>query len=333
MANKTGKEKIMDQLQKLQYTAKEAEEMLKDNNEWIERYAGYASEILNIQNTIKNVRDRFYERKPLYVYSNISRTKNAKNLVSFDLRYKGQSVASIEYRKNTLKLVTKKNTGKYYGIEGGKVLDWNSKEAEAFRGYFKKLPCRNDEGKGNEEHRFESALLTELSKNDGNDKALKNIQPVRLIESRFQMRTPFKASKGRPKYAEHNGGCIDLLCRTKHGSKSVINIFELKDEYEDPIKVLHQAVIYSIFIHRLLRTPEAGSNSWWNLFGFNKSPDVTRPLKINTVVAMPRDGKNDKVFANKEIVIEGGILQLHYFYFSLSKTDKVGNIETSLFKG
>ena len=330
-----GKERGVDKLiQELQKTVEIVTEELKKNTEWIERYAGYASEIQNTQDSIKNVRSCFYERGPLYVYSSISKAKNANNnFVIFDLRYRGQSVATIKFHKNSLELITDKKVDKYYGIKGGESFEWNSKKAEVFRGYFKKFPSRNDEEGKNEEHRFESALLTELSKKIGSEKILKNIQPVRLVKSRFQMPTPFRASRqGRLAYAGHNGGGIDLLCRTTHGNKKTLNIFELKDEYENPAHVLNQAVVYSAFIHRLLRTPEARSNDWWKLFGFKSVPDPSRPLVINAVVALPQDKKNDTSFKDIKIDIDGGKLQLHYFYFSLSETDQIESINTSLFK-
>ena len=324
----------MNQLQSLQQTANKAEEILDNQNEWISRYAGYANEITRNLETIKEIRRCFQEKEPLYVYSSISKVKSAKKeeLVTFDLRYRGQSVANIKYGKKGLLLKTNENTGEFYGIKGGESIDWNSKEAEVFRGGFAKYPSRKKTKKENEEHRYESALLTELSKKEGSDKKLKFIQPVRLATSRFQMPTPFSASsasKGNIKYSAHNGGGIDLLCRTKHGNKSILNIFELKDEYEDPFNVLHQAVAYSVFIHKLLRTSNAGSEIWWKLFGFNKVPDD--PLRINAVVALPKFKENDTSFAKKEIIVDGGVIQLHYFYFTLSKNDKVGSIDTSLF--
>jgi hypothetical protein len=152
------------------------------------------------------------------------------------------------------------------------------------------------------------------------------------------MPTPFSASdsKGNLKYAANKGGGIDLLCRTKHGNKSVLNIFELKDEYEDPKNVLRQAIAYAVFVHKLLTTPKAESSIWWELFGFKKAPNTDRPLSINVVAALPleKGRKPDKSFANKEVILSnGGILRLHYFYFSLSgKEDKVGKVETSLFE-
>jgi hypothetical protein len=61
-------------------------------------------------------------------------------------------------------LVTEENTGKFYGIEGGKSFEWEDKEVEIFCGGFQKYPDRKKIVKNNEEHRYESALLTELSK-------------------------------------------------------------------------------------------------------------------------------------------------------------------------
>jgi hypothetical protein len=81
-----------------------------------------------------------------------------------------------------------------------------------------------------------------------------------------------------------------------------------------------------------LKTSDAGSNDWWKLFGFSKAPDPTRPLEINAVAALPKDKRNDESFEKKEIAINGGTIRLHYFYFSLSKTDDVRSIKTSLFE-
>jgi hypothetical protein len=196
----------MDLLQSLQKTAKETEEKLEKEIEWINRYEGYAKDILANQKAIEAVRKSFHEWKPLYIYSSISGVKNAKNIVAFDLRYRGQSVATIKHDNDTLKLVPKANIDEFYGIKAKKSFDWDIGDGKKFRKDFAKNPLRKDIRKKNEEHRFESALLTELLKEEGSEKIQKNIRPVRLFKIRFQMPTPFKASKGKPDYVGQNMG-------------------------------------------------------------------------------------------------------------------------------
>jgi len=325
-------------IEKLQETAEKAENELKKNDEWIKRYANYASIIKNNLTAIKNVRKKFRVDKPLYVYSNISKIRDAKKeeAVTFDLRYRGQSVGNIEYRDNILKMVTKDNTEEFFGIKGGETLDWDNNDARAFRSYFSSFPPNKKDKK---ESRCESALLTELSKTIGRDKLLKNIQPVRLADCRFQMPTPFSASKEEIEYVAANGGGIDLLCRTKHGNKSILNVFELKDEYEAPYNVLKQIITYSVFINRLFKTSEANSGIWWKLFNFGEIPDPALPLNINAVVALPfnKDRNNDESFKHKIIKLNNeNCITLHYFWFDLLKGDKkedrISNIKTSLFE-
>lgn len=194
-----GKIKILEEdmanLDVLKKTVEEAEQLLKNKEEWIDRYGDYAKEITSNEKIINLVRKSFRESPPLYVYSSISRETNAtkEDRVTFDLRYKGQSVATIKYKNKIAMLETKENTNEYFSIEGGKTFEWDSKGAELFRKHFKNFPCRNKKGRNNEEHRFESALITELSKSIGKNKKVKHIQPVRLLKSRFQMPTPFSA--------------------------------------------------------------------------------------------------------------------------------------------
>lgn len=322
--------------QNLQNIAVKVENILEENTEWIPRYAKYA-EIINFNRAIiETVRKSFKACSPLYVYTNISKVKQAKKYsVSFDLRYRGQSIAEVYVKKEGIILKTNNNVFDYYKIEGGKFINWNDKDATVFRKAFKDFPERINKGKKNEEHRFESALITELSKNKGIEKSVINIQPVLLCKNRFQMPTPLSASGNKISYVSENGGGIDLLCRTRNGVNKALNIFELKDEYneksEPPQKVLQQAVAYTIFISKLLKTPEAGGKIWWELFNLGK---IDRPLDINAVAAMPynKKGKTD-FFENKHIQTIDNSIGLHYFYFDINNKDNVMNVKTSLKRG
>jgi hypothetical protein len=320
----------------IQQQADWAEQELTKQTEWIARYKGYAGEISKKSTFIEQAREQFYEWSPLFLYTNISTTISAtEKEVDFILRYKGQEVGRIYYKSSQdIKLEINKNANEFFGYKlpsGINIFDWKSSEAKDFRSYFRTYPTRIDGAKKNNEHRYESALLTELSKDTGRDKALTMIQPIRLLNNRFQMPTPFSASdKDKPYYAQHNGGGIDLLCRTKHGGTSRINVFELKDNYEDPVGVLKQAVVYAAFIRRLLRTPEAGSGNWWNLFKFAEDHSFDLSLKINVVAALPH-ADDERKFAETDIKIENDVLQLRYFYFDIEdKDDQIKNVETTI---
>jgi len=342
----------MDQLlQKLHRTAKDAEKLLDDNDKWINQYNDYAKKILSVKEIIEKARASFREYKPLYVYSSISQIKGTKkDDIKFDLRYGGLSVADIEISEGKNHgddpriLRPKANIGKTYcikGIEGGKEYKWLSKNAETFRSYF--IKGNPPYKKGKTEHRYESLLLTEFSKKSGKEKKLKNIQPVRLCDNRFQMSTPLKASEGKKglEYNRTNRSPIDFLCRTGRGQSGRLNVFELKSFYKEPIEVLQQAVIYSVFILKLLKNPDAGSRIWRKLFEYGKTFDIARPLEINAVVAMPMDKKYDnspedeKVWFKNQVINVGiDTIRLHYLYFSLAKNEKgdeiIAEIKTSL---
>jgi hypothetical protein len=321
------------EIENLQDIANRAEVELHKEKEWIERYKKYACEILDIQNIVKETRELFRINKPLFVYSSIRANTTSKNHIKFDLRYRGQSVAEIDYeKKKEILRLKSKQTEKYYRIKDIKGVAW--KDAESFRGQFSKYPERESVGgKKNIEHRYESALLTALTRDK---EAIRDIWPVFLHdkEIRFQMATPFSASTKNPKYGNCKGGGIDLLCRVGKGKDSKLSIFELKDVYEDPMIVLRQTVIYAVFIHRLLKTPDEGNENWWKIFGYEKVPPMTKPLVFNVVAALPqnKNGENDKRFGGKEIKIGSDTFRLHYFYFNVDgKYDQVKNIETSLF--
>jgi hypothetical protein len=329
------KDLTTEELDSIQKRADLADGQLASETEWIVRYKGYADEIFEKVSFIEKAKKQFREWRPLFLYTNISTTKSAtKNKVDFNLRYQGQAVANLHCRKDQkIKLKIYKNTKKFFGYEPTSetdTCDWDSPEAKAFRAHFRKYPARIDGKKRNVEHRYESALLTELSKDKGEDKAVTMIQPVLLLGNRFQMPTPFSASTTKKLgYGKQDGGGIDLLCRTKHG-KSTINIFELKDEYEDPVGVLKQAVVYAAFIRRLLRTPEAGSKKWWELFGFENDHSTETTLKINVVAALPH-AQNEKEFSVSDIKIGDDTLQLHYFYFDIKDAnDQVSNVKTTI---
>ena len=153
----------------------ETQQLLKQNNEWVDRYATYAQKITNNQHFIKKIRQSFREWSPLKVYINTTSALNAKKTVNFELRYLGQTVARLSGKEDGRHKLSTKGFGKTNLRDFDcdiklSMTDWDSKEAAIFRNYFKnREPVRNNtiDNSVNEEHRLESMLLTEFSKTKG----------------------------------------------------------------------------------------------------------------------------------------------------------------------
>jgi hypothetical protein len=310
--------------------------LLDDYPEWQERYAHYAKDISSNINYIKSVREKFREWSPLRVYMNVTNAKNASTSVKFELRYLGQTVADLiykqnenEYKLNTAKFDDKNNRDFDCKICLANV-KWDGKEAKEFRKYFKnrKAVRKAENNKGNEEHRIESLLLSEFTKQK--DKKIPNIKPVTIANLRFPMPTPLCASRhNHIKYSGVNGGGIDILARTGTGGRATnLCIIEVKDENtkkELAKVVMRQALNYATFIHKLLRSNSG--QDWWKLFGFGGT--IPKKLVLFAVCAMPSVENNDISFKEKELEIEGDLIKLHYLYFE-EEQNIVTKIETSL---
>ena len=184
--------------------------------------------------------------------------------------------------------------------------------------------------KRNEEHRIESMLLTEFAKKKGEDKIIRNIQPVKIAGiARFQMPTPLYASDIKNvKYAGPSGGGIDILSRIGTGNATKLCIMELKDENapkEPPAKAILQGLAYATFIRELLRS-KCGQE-WWKIFGF--SGKLPEQLELCVACVMPSISNNDTSFANKIIKTAKDSFHLNYIYFH-EKDNKVVDIDTSI---
>ena len=309
-------------------------DLLENNTKWASRYQGYARNIEKRESFIFGKRQGFRVKMPLYVYSTISKiNKSTQNNVVFDLRYEGQSVASIQILNNDRFITSKDNIEEYFGcnIKLNKE-PWGSKKARLFRKYFYSNPLRQETAKKrNNEHRMESLLLTDFSKKMSNNKSLLNIQPIHIFGSRFQMPTPLKACEAKNDfvdYKEEKGGGIDILARVKHGNKSNLAVLELKDENntnEPPELAIKQAIAYSVFIRSLIRSKDSNNEFWWKFFKFGGA--IPDSLIIYAIVVMPT-GTNKTDFQGLRLTIgERDAIELHYIY-----TDKEANnvIETSL---
>ncbi len=254
---------------------------------WESRYANYAIKIL--QNTEKL---NIHVNKPLFQYTTVS-NETAKGLKSI-LRFCGQEVGSVECRNDKYYLVVSDSNAKhsikhFSAVETpatAGIYEWNSKEAENFRKFFR--DCAIEKSKS-PEHTLESLVLTELEKTGSTDKSLLHITPVKISDRRFQMPTPLRASNHKNIHIATSGigGGIDILARQRLGNKAYLNVIELKDEYsahEPPKEVIKQAIAYAAFLRNLIRNEKANGRGWCEIFGIRYPQNE---LVIRCTVAMP----------------------------------------------
>jgi len=309
---------------------------LQDNTEWIQRYAKYAEEISKNISQLSAAKKNIHEWDPLKFYITIGTAKSSYRKPEFQVRYLGQRVAAILFKNGPLLKTTKEldvTNLRNFGCEISlPKVDWVSAEATKFRSFFRnREPIRvKYNNKGNDEHRVESMLLTEFSKEKSINKALKYIKPVKIEKLRFSMLTPVKASdhKLEPFYSSQSGGGIDIFTRVGNGRSSNLCIMELKDENkrgEPPKLAIQQALIYATFIRELLRSDSG--QIWWKLFGYSKK--IPSNLELFAACVMPSNQYDDKSFAGMEIPIENDKITLHYLYFQ-EENNKITQIETSL---
>ena len=319
---------------------------LSENKKWEERFQGYIHNI--VINHQKKRKRSFRKPEGLSLYSSVG--SNGK---SYDLRFKGQSVATVkETAAEKVKLSPKSDANqKYFGLDlRKKVVDWDSTEASNFRSFFKKEslkfttehPKADRKKTKSEEHRVENCLLREFSKQLGKEKALCYIQPIKLYNLFFQMPTPLKASTHNPTYSERGGG-IDILARIKPlNGTSRICVMEVKDENkpaESQATAMAQAVTYAVFIAYLLRS-KSGQH-WWNFFmerslTETKGKDVTtrnkvpKPLHIDVVTIMPQGTTEE--FCDVDIPLDelDTTLHCHSLYYDKEVFQKN---ETFIFSG
>jgi len=300
-------------------TISRVQKLLMQYPEWKLRYDEYASKINANTVDIKAKKQLFNEWKPLFLYMNVSAAKSNK---IFSLRYLGQEVAYLKSNKGNVTISTKG-----FGARNKRDFDcdvqldnnkWRSDEAKKFRNHFLNNPSRTkNSGKGNEEHRIESLLLTEFSKQDSLEKRLCRIKPIKIAGiARFQMPTPIKASDlPNLNYSKANGGGIDILSRIGTGKGTCLCILEVKDENvakEPPEKAILQGLAYATFIRELLRS--SCGNYWWKLFGFGGC--LPSPLNLYVACAMPSSRKIDPSFVDQKFGIENDNIHLGALYFN-----------------
>jgi len=311
------------------------QELLLNNSEWIKRYEGYADKLLANNVFIKSNKKSFNRFSQLYYYISTTNAKKAKTKLLLDVRYRGQSVATLKADGNNNTISTKEQFNKNKrDFDCDIQLDdipWIDKQASEFRKFFRDRDnSRNntEKNKKNEEHNVENLLLSEFSKGTSYNKEITGIQPINICGIRFGMPTPLSASNHKAlKYAKQYGGGIDIFARTRKGSAAYLNVIEVKDENnpnEPPKDALKQAIQYAVFIHELLRS-DSGKN-WYEIFG--NSGAIPKKLTIRAVCAMP-DNYVDKTFEKQSFLIGDDKIECHYIYFKYDGK-QLSEFQTSL---
>jgi len=235
--------------------------LLDANDEWRERYSKYAKSITANMSNIKSVRKTFREWDPLKLYLNITNAKTAKSAVRFELRYLGQTVADLKgsskMKLNTVKY-NKTNLRAFDCTLSLTDTDWVSPAASEFRRYFKNLASTGRLiNPGNEEHRYESLLLTEMLKTK--NKALPYMKPVTIGGVRLPMPT---GTDGLVSLRGPENLCMDIFDNPEHINPRIKEVnaihFKVLDEIND-----------------IISKKQEGSTNWMSIWHPKKNWYVT----------------------------------------------------------
>ena len=315
----------------LQQIADTIRNWLMENDNWNKQFAKYADKIdqqePNITNIIQKVKKSIDKIPNLNLYASISGVTNNN---SIDLRYKGQSIAYLKNKNKIITLYTTKEqtkTNKTY-LNWSKKLDcaWNSPDSANFINYF----SLNIEKKGQVEHRFESMLIEEFSKQVSKDKKLCNIQPVKLYrELAFQMPTVLSASGKTINLSKSaRAGGIDILARVKQGAKTNLCVIELKKDFikkeHDAHIIRGQGLAYAVFLRELLRSNSG--KDWYKIFGY--AGELPNSLAIEVCIAVPK-GICEILPENQVVQIEND--KIHFKHICFETKEIITSITSNLF--
>ncbi len=308
--------------------------LLKNNPEWKERYAKYAKAIKDNGEKYGSNSRKFQLKKPLYIYSSITKAKNDSSTSTFDMRFAGQSIGEITVNKKGLVTLKVSDQQASYAKENfdydravGFSAEWHTQIASEYRSKFSIQKSTKETKIHSQEHRIENWMLAEFAKKTRKEgKLLCNIQPVRLGGKFFQLATPLSASNHgeKPKYSSQNGGGIDILARVNHTINRRDNRFaviELKDENkpeESQAMTIQQALTYATFLACLLRSDSG--NDWWHILG--RSKEVPDDLIIDAVTLMPKGNSEEGSLEEIKLDELNVTIHPHTLYY---EKDKNGN--------
>lgn len=318
-------------------------DILNNKNEWYEKYFCYAIKLIDNEQNIRERRKEFRKWGPLQVYTTIGSV--IKNSSNFDIRYLGQSVATISVTENkgpkattatgerTVKLSTenKVDTNKKY-FDYDRLIkneDWNSPVAKEFREYFKNIKNRQPRQR---EHMLENRILGEFEKSTADNKAFRWIQPVSFAGCRFHMKTAIKGS-AKEKLISKNGGEIDVFCRQKVGNNIRLSIVEVKDEniVSESLEItMKQAIAYAVFIRELVRSSNENGRAWLKIWGISDetiNKQINNPLELNAIVAMPYKRDETPDFSGQFVQLGEDKIYLHYMLAkNIDKSDVMSDL-------
>ena len=304
--------------------------LLDKNEEWRDRYAGYADALSTAAPTLQAAAKKFRVPAPFQLYLSVSMAKKCtKDKAFFELRFHGRSVATlmVSLKNDEVQLAAKKpdaickalrNLGMTEAASHlencakRKDINWKGEAARLFRKIYADLEKEIASGRvslpGQPEHDMESWLLQNYAQKSSVGKEILYVQPVTMAgtDAKFQMPTPLRASNAKDgteqiTYAKQYGGGIDILARMGRGKQTTLAIMELKDENkktEPPEKAIRQAIAYATFIHALLRDTECGL-AWWRFFGFGG--EIPKKLNLKAIIVMPNAPNTATDFSGETI--------------------------------
>ncbi|MDR1608930.1 MAG: hypothetical protein LBT38_11060 [Deltaproteobacteria bacterium] len=299
-------------------------------DKWNSDFHEYAKEIISNTDKIKANKEKFHELAPLFLYMPVREAKGSANL--FSLRYKGLEVAGlkVDSKTNELTLVGKKTS--FSPESPNTPIKWQSKEAAAFRNYYK-----NDIQCGNyHKLELESKFLEELEKNDKASKieCLVGVRPVKIADCcRFKLPTPLAAAQ-KLELLPKTGAGIDILARRTVKGVTNLCVMEVKagTGADDPDQAMLQSVAYAVFVQELMDS--ASGPDWYEIFGFERSKyERSQPNKINidVCVVMPITESNQKQLVDYPQTLDTGKgrLELHYILLNQDWDQGIKVVKTS----
>ncbi len=319
-------------MSEIQETIDHVNKLLSEKPEWKKRYEKYSRDLSTSKEKHDNARSLFSVKKPILRYSSISQAKK-KNIIKYDLRFHGQSIATVDIKDNEVEFTPRhKPNTKYFNFDLQGTYLWDTQEGTEFRNYFRDYDI-NPKTKS-PEHQMESMILDIFAEKKGSKKLLRNIQPVKIADSFFQMPTPISASKiNHIEYANQGGG-IDILARTKMKNNDTrLTVFELKDENnrQEPVeKVILQAISYATFICNLLEQ----NPTWWKIFGYTgtsqKDQDGKYTINVSTLLPLGTEQQNT-YFENQVITVTDHFkIELHTLFYDQENEKFTGSLVDSL---
>ncbi|NLE03340.1 MAG: hypothetical protein GX638_00865 [Crenarchaeota archaeon] len=300
--------------------------LLDENTEWKIRYANYAEKLLEHKNNFNAQALRqlkFLTSKISFSLTYHSTITSILNNEIF-LMYHGLKVikVKVDSKGRVWIHLLKKDNLTESKIKYQLMNDNYEKIISEARYFIKKLISDNK----NLEYAVESSLKEKIRKQNNKDVFFKEFAPIAVLELEnsavfhFQMPVPISASKiyksaSALSYSKNSKPGIDLMARSKKFIKkkdeTSICIIEIKDSFvekERPELAIKQAIAYSTFIGRLLRTNEARNDIWYSFFrgkiqnfaskGYMQK--LFKPLEIRTFIAMPLEN-------NKTSLSFGGV--------------------------